>query len=171
MVNKRGQFYLMAALIIILLIIGFATISNYSKTKSYSKIYNEEIGTEQMEGLLEGFIEEYSKIGSLDELYFVFGNAETIVFMGYQQLEEELSFEIGTNDGDSSVLKIRKDEVGYTELTGDSSGIDIVSVLISYENEQNEYPFKLKSGENFYFILSQVVKEEKYVEVGEGLVA
>ena len=123
MVNKRGQFYLMAALIIILLIIGFATISNYSKTKSYSKtydlgeeleiesaqvlnhgIYNEEIGTEQMEGLLEGFIEEYSKIGSLDELYFVFGNAETIVFMGYQQLEEQLLLELGLTEGETSFL-------------------------------------------------------------------
>ncbi len=115
---KRGQFYLIAALVIIIVIIGYAVISNYSGIRGYTRtydlaeelviesaqvldygIYNENIGTEQMKNLLEGFIEEYSKIGEIEELYFIFGNADEMVFMGYQQLESRLLVGVEIDEG------------------------------------------------------------------------
>jgi len=46
--QKRGQFYLIAALIIIAVIIGFAGISNYIQKKEVIKLYDlgEELGIE-----------------------------------------------------------------------------------------------------------------------------
>ena len=46
--QKRGQFYLIAALVIIAVIIGYAGISNYLEKKESIKLYNlgEELGIE-----------------------------------------------------------------------------------------------------------------------------
>ncbi|MGD9275602.1 MAG: hypothetical protein PVJ67_00345 [Candidatus Pacearchaeota archaeon] len=183
--EKRGQFYLMAALVIIVLIIGFAAVSNYSRTQEYTRaydigqeleiesaqvlsygIYNENIGIEQMENLLDGFIEEYSKIGNLQELYFIFGNAQNITFMGYQQLNETVLVDVGINEGEYSPLEIRKQQVEYQGFEEGALDIETISIKIHYGDEINEFGFELNPGENFYFILSQVIEGQKYVIYG-----
>ncbi|MFH1787514.1 MAG: hypothetical protein ABH811_01875 [archaeon] len=180
--KKRGQFYLIGALVIIIVIIGFASITNYSKTKSYTKTYDlteelkiesanvldygtyNEIGINQMKNLLKEAVKSYSSThDDLDELYFVFGNSETIVFMGYQQLVEELNLEINTNlDGESSSLILTKKKVEFYDETG--PGIEQVFVEVFYDAEKSsKYNFELNPGTNFYFILSEVIGTEKYI--------
>src|SRR3989344_4139149 len=46
--DKNGQFYLLAAIVIIAIIIGFASVSNYIKNKSSVTVYNlrDELGIE-----------------------------------------------------------------------------------------------------------------------------
>ena len=177
--TKRGQYYLISAIVIIMVLIGYAVISNYSKIIGYTKTYdlaeeleiesanvleygtyNEDIGIEQMQNLLEGFIEAYSEIGEIEELYFVFGNAELIVFMGYQQLQEEILIKVGVDEEEYHPLQIGKKKVEHKALTGEEEIKKVKVVII-----KDEYEFDLEEGENFYFILSQVVGGEKYVEV------
>lgn len=183
--SKRGQFYLIAAIVIIVVIIGFAAVSNYTKTQGYTRtydiaqeleiesaqvqefgIYNEYIGVEQMKNFLNGFIEKYSgEVGPLDELYFVFGNENEMVFVGYQQLNESLTADLELNDETYSILEIRKRQVVTEDLPAGENLIETVAVNINYGDSLSEYDFKLKPGENFYFILSQVIGGEKYIEV------
>src|SRR3989338_965559 len=103
--QKRGQFYLVAAIIIISLIVGFAVVSNYAKKKAVIKLYDlkQELGIESgsvldygtynkynkeaMKNLLQDFIEEYVQYtGEGKNLYFIFGNSEEITVMVYQDL-------------------------------------------------------------------------------------
>ncbi|MFH1607759.1 MAG: hypothetical protein ABIA78_01365 [archaeon] len=184
--RKRGQFYLMAALVIILIIIGFATISNYSRTQKYTRtydlgeeleiesasvldygIYNENIGVDQMKNLLEGFLDEYTKMGQdIQQLHFIFGNAQQVVFMGWNDLDSNLTVELSANEGEYSILEIRKQQVEYQEFSSEEDFIEIVTIRLSYDGETNEFNFELNPGENFYFILSQVTEGERYVTYG-----
>jgi hypothetical protein len=177
--RKRGQYYLISAIVISMILIGYAVISNYSKiighTKTYDLaeeleiesanvldygIYNEDIGIEQMQSLLEGFIEAYSEIGEIEELYFIFGNADQIIFMGYQQLQDKILIRVAVDEDEYHPLQIGKKEVGHKAFTSEED-IEEVKVVIS----EDEYEFELEEGENFYFILSQVIGGEEYVEV------
>ena len=178
--RKRGQYYLISAIVIIMILIGYAVISNYSKIIRYTKtydlaeeleiesanvldygIYNEDIEIDQMKNLLEGFIEAFSNIGEVEELYFIFGNAEEIVFMGYQQLQDEILIKVAIDEEDYHPLQIGKQNVTSYPLKGEED-IEEVKVMVG----EDEYEFELEEGENFYFILSQVIEGEEYVVVG-----
>jgi len=154
MKQKRGQFYLIAALVIISIIIGFAAVSNYLQQKESIKLYNlgEELGIEsenvldfgtynefdetQMENLLKDFIGTYAEyIEEGIEIYFIFGNPDKITVIGYRELEEVPFISVYT-PSDTEVI------------------VTINSV---------EYIFKLKKGENFYFVISQEIEGEQYV--------
>ena len=174
--KKKGQFYLLAAIVIISIIIGFAAIANYSKTTGSTKVYDlgEELkiesanildyGTysgldeEQMINLLEGFIEAYSEYGEIESLYFIFGNMKNIVVMGYQELSENVEV-----SGDVSEDFISQIEGGifsqeFTPSPPWKIEVKINGVL---------YEFKLKPGENFYFIISLTDEGETHVYVGD----
>lgn len=158
MKQKRGQFYLIGAIIIIAAIIGFAAISNYLEKKESIKLYDlgEELGIEsenvldfgtynefdesEIETLLTNFIESYAEyIEEGIEIYFIFGNPENITVIGYRELEEVPTI--------SAEITASKKEVIVT----------INSI---------KYPFKLEKGENFYFVISQEIGGEQYVVTG-----
>jgi len=158
MKQKKGQFYLIAALVIISVIIGYAGISNYLEKKESIKLYDlgEELGIEsenvldfgiynelnesEMDTLLKEFVGTYaSYIEEGIEIYFIFGDAEKITIMGYRELEEVPSISV--------YAPTEKDKVIVT-----INGI--------------EYVFKLKPGENFYFVISQEIGGEQYVVTG-----
>ncbi len=108
MKNKRGQFFIIAAIIIITVIISIVTVSNYSQPKQTTKLYDlgQELGIEsqqvldygtynelndtEMQSLMENFIQNYvSYMGGKRNIYFVFGNAQVIDVVGYQELLNE----------------------------------------------------------------------------------
>ncbi len=156
--NKRGQFYLIAAIIIIAAIIGYAAVSNYlGKTESV-KLYNlgEELGIEsenvldfgtyneynedELKTLLTNFVETYAQyIEEGIEIYFIFGNRNNVTVIGYRELEE----------------------VPFISAEITASGNEVVVTINSIE-----YPFKLEKGENFYFVISQEIGGEKHVVTG-----
>ncbi len=173
--NKRGQFYLAAAIVIVVVIIGFAAIQNYTKKQSSSQLYDvkDELGIEggkvldygtynldseeDKEQLLIDFTSNYSEYaGEERNLYFVFGNSEKIYVIKYEEIASgSISINIG---GITSGLET------YT------SGGEIES----YVPEGNEviitidgldYEFELKRGENFYFIISQDIEGEQHVVI------
>ena len=157
--GKKGQFYLLAAIIIITLIIGFITLQNYSSRNSSVTLYDlkEELGIESqnvidygtyiygddeaaINNLLENFIEDYvGYAGDNKNLYFIFGDPEGLGLqvVAYQNLALIDSPPITTADS---------------------------TVVITIEDIQ--YQFSLEAGQNFYFIVSQEIEGEKYIVTG-----
>lgn len=91
--NKRGQFYLLVAIIVIAVVLGFAAMANSSKKTTNLKIYDlgEELGIEsgevldfgtykqydsaEMDKLLTNFSQLYGQYaGEGKEIYFIYGN-------------------------------------------------------------------------------------------------
>lgn len=145
--DTKGQFYLIATIIIVVVIIGFAVITNYSFKKSSSKL--EAIGEElKIEGEkvldydtvnepdeFENFAKDYSEyIGDEIDIYFIVG--------------EGTSFEAYEYDGESK---------------NDLSANLVVGSNIVFTLEEVDYEFDLEQGKNFYFIITQKIRGEKYV--------
>jgi len=179
MKEKRGQFYLLAAIILITIIIGFASVSNYLEKKDDIRLYNlgEELKIESKhvldygtynekndtatQELIEGFIEKYATyIEAEIDIYFIFGNKKQIIIVGYQELTK-----------DTPIIKIGEKEEAEVETTpGKKTTIkgvydrefDEVTITI----DDNDYIFKLGEGENFYFVISQKIGEDIYVVTG-----
>lgn len=176
MKGKRGQFYLIAAIVIIGIIIGYAAISNYLEREESTKVYDlgEELGIESAEvldygkfnefddvnmtNLLLSFIEAYSEYGEIEKLYFIYGDKDKIIVMGYQELEGEIFIETET-DINIEPLKIKKKIPSSKEYLYPGNRVVITVNGISYE-------FTLKPGENFYFIIVVTEEGEEHVVTG-----
>ena len=176
--NKRGQFYLIAAIVVIAIIIGFATISNYYKEKSSTKIYDlgEEIGIESSEVLDYGTINDdvdyeelighftgiYSKYAGEDkEIYFIFGNKENIVAYTYESVVSgsiALPFPGGGSPGLTLKNRIKKD----LPINKEES-----KILIKIKDDISQ-EFELKPGENFYYVIFQKIGEEQHIVVNKN---
>lgn len=177
--STKGQFYLLAAVIIVSMIVGFIAISNYSKQSSSIKLYDlgKELEIEsvrvldygiyntfdekQMANLLQGFIELYSDYGGeVEKIIFIFGNTNNITVMGYQDLKDEtILVEIG--EISASLILTQGETASETyELSGSSTVIIVIEGVL--------YKFELNPGENFYFIIAQEIEGEEYVVVGGG---
>jgi len=175
---KRGQVYLIAAVVIVGIIIALATVINYSKKQNPIEIYNlgEELGTEsvnileygtynnynniQMTNLLLSFIEEYSRYGNIERLYFVFGNLTEISFVGYHEIIVDM-VRI-TAGGNSNEITIPRGDENLVIETIYPNNIEDVTISVL----QTDYGFRLRQGENFYFIMFQEEGEEQHVIQG-----
>jgi len=177
---NKGQVYILVAVVIIGLVIAFATAINYSKRKNQIEIYNlgEELGTEsvnileygtynklnntQMKELLVSFINEFSRYGDIERLYFIFGDLDEITFVGYHDdiLVDTISVLTNGTDTDIRIPSIN----GTNPVIEDFYPSRDPDVTVTVE--QTNYDFILRSGENFYFIMFQKVGEERHVIQG-----
>ena len=141
--NCRGQFYLIAPIVIVGILVGFVTILNYSKKTDYVGVYdlgkNLEMESEAVtdyvtisgDNKLENFTFNFDKYAGEDkEVYFI-TNSEGY-FYNESIKQNLLSF---ANDSGKLSVKI---------------------------NEKN-YEFEMKPGENFYFVILQDFGGEQYV--------
>jgi len=148
--NKRGQFYLIAILIIIAIFVGFITVANYIRQDTNVDIrgLEEEIQIErrnvldyvfsnplsdtQINSIFTNFSEEFiKKIGDDKDIIFIFGKPTSIQLVG-NQLEDTL---ISYNVGGSIVLEI----------------------------DGNQYSFELLDGQNIYYLIKYNYNEEVYI--------
>ena len=172
--NKRGQFYLLGAIVIIVLIAGFASVSNYVLRKSSVKIYDvkDELGIESGKVLeygaydpkndkTEEFIEKYEKYAGEDkEIYFIFGNSQGIKVVTYDDIKTgDIRVNIGGNDVAFPTTQSEKKEKTI-DYSGDTTK---VKVTLGEGDDAVTYTFDLKPGENFFFIIQQDVEGETHV--------
>lgn len=170
MINqKRGQFYLIATIIIIAMIAGFAVVSNYAKKREVIKLYyskqeleiesenvldygiSNNLNENQMQELLENFIRDYvDYAGERKNLYFIFGDNEINVMTYQNSFEEEACIKV--DDGNCNSLTAGGEV--QTFVSGNE---------VTIKTEDSEYIFTLKEGENFYFVISKEIEDEKYV--------
>lgn len=167
--DKEGQFYLLATVIIIAMIGGFILISNFSQKRSdigfnylgeELNIESEKIidygisNNKDIKALLENFTETYSIYSEAENLYFIFGNKEIITLAGYKKSNSG-SISINVGSGDQELI-LNKGAYNSIELINPQENIKVIVNEITYD-------FSLKSGENFYFIISKELEGEIYI--------
>ncbi len=154
MKNKRGQFFLIATIIIVVIIVSLSVVLNYS-TKSVSqntdelaktlsiesaKVFDYELYTSDNTAF-DDFSEKYSEYaGSDKDIYFIFV------------------------DEDSSIEEAYK----YTEgsRVDFSSDLDVSGGKIQFTLDSKVYEFNEEQGKNFYFIIVYDTGGERYVYQG-----
>ena len=178
MLEKRGQFFLIAAVIIIVAVVSIITVTNYTQKKDNVRLYDlgqqlgiesqnvldygtySELNDSQMKVLMENFIKNYHAYAGGDKnIYFVFGNSQKINVIGYQDITaESVCIKLNPNERNTNCTEYTT--IGTTQeyLSG---GVTISKVAIDIGG--NEYQFSLKKGENFYFVIWQKVGGEKHV--------
>ena len=181
--NKRGQFYLLAAIIIVGLILGFAAVSNYAKKKESTRLFDlgDELGIESGEVLdfgtiredvdntvlLEHFTTLYDKyVGEDKKMYYIFGDKKKVVAYEYGKSSTgSIDVNIGGSPSGLDILRKTKIDLNQTieEKVIEGNLITIVKVTIP---DLGTYEFELKPGENFYFVISQEIGGERHVVTG-----
>ncbi len=168
--EKRGQFYLVSAIILAVIIVSITVVTNYSKKQDYGDLdslrdeiqieaaktldYGISQGLSQaaLNSLMQGFTQEYIGSESRDkDLYFLFGNANNVTVKGYQKAAHAVFL----------------DSTQITSSSGQFAGsIDPAGSAINFKIDSDSYSFNLNSGENFYFLIAQETTGGKYVITG-----
>lgn len=134
--NKRGQFYLIAAIIVVAILIGFISLKNYSNKEEVLKVssLSEQLKIEGEKVLdydkrnspdkFEDFAKSYSDYaGDKIDIYYILGTTSNM---------EVYSFVNGVK----------------TDKTFSQDGSDL-----SVEINGTTYDFELENGNNFHFIM------------------
>lgn len=148
--GKKGQFYLIAAILLIAILIGFTSTTNFYRSNPQPKLteIRDELRLEGEKVLdyeiynsdntkFEDFARDYSKhVGDI-KIYYVIGD---------------------------SVIEAYK----YDGTLKNTSGITVSndSNTINLSIGSSDYSFDLKKGKNFYFVLSKNVGSEIHVLKG-----
>ena len=159
--NRKGQFYLIAAIVITAIIVGFVSVTNYASAVPSSNLgyLKDEISIESskaisygtynsltpsgMQSLLENLSYNYINSSAAGDMYFIFGNTGGMVIVGYEK----------------DNLPVSVDGSGLSWLPGQTYTQSFVpsgnNVTIGVGG--NEFTFPVyPNGQNFHFILSNI---------------
>jgi len=174
---KRGQFYIIAAVIIIIAVIGIVTVTNYTKKGDESqqvKIYelSKELNLEgesvanygifndnNLEVVFRQFTADYGDYlnNGEEDVYFIYGNVTRVKIIGYVK-ENTGNFELSIG-GSSSILTIdrfisgREEELNITPDNSNPGDEQNPNVIVEIAGKK--YPFQIKKGQNFFFVIRQ----------------
>ena len=171
--NKRGQFFLIAAMLIVGVIIGLASVVNsstdvvnndafFSRTNEIKQEGNHvlDYGTYYQQDTLSlttQFVELYANLIAQDRVIFIFGNLEDLHAIRFN------STTIGTVGISTGGVP------NFIEIGGIISTVAIVTEndgIVSVEINDFSYEFKLKPGENFYFVIQKDQNDQTLVTAG-----
>jgi len=168
--NKKGQFYIIAAVIIAMIIVGMAGVSNYviteeEPTEFYDLGGNLELEgawvidygiyqQQDIEGNLDAFVEQYIEYFSEGE-----ENLELVIVYG-NNLEVQTANCTTSSPGDVGVLGAEVS--GNTEIKcGIFTDLDTISRdSVEVTLLDTEYPIDLTENKNFYFVIGRERGEE-----------
>ncbi|MEK6918812.1 MAG: hypothetical protein AABW73_02125 [Nanoarchaeota archaeon] len=172
--NKRGQFFLLAAVIIITGIVAIASIKTFVSepaSNTQERVYDlsQELGYESAkvidygvyngaytETLMNSWIETYTNYTrdreGITEWLFVYGNSSEIKIINFTAQEKG---EVNLNLGDERIASKAKKELKRGDEKKTPTG-KIVSVKDTLGIERE---FTLTQGENFYFVVAKIDKE------------
>jgi len=170
--KKRGQFYLVAAILIISILAGFVAVTNYTKTPStidLTEIKGEldiEIGNfldyvisndlsavnsnEKFTNFSSIYVE---KIGDKKNILFLFGDSSSIKVNG---VHSESSENISIDHSGSYIL--------LGETFDETYSLTNTNILI--KDGEDVYSFEILEGKNFYYLVSKLEEGEKQVITG-----
>lgn len=147
--NKKGQFYLIASIIIISLILAFASYINYSRKKGSLEVY--QLGAE-IEIESEKVIEYIVNTGAdPDQTLSNFTK-------DMDRYVEEKGAEIFFITGNQSDIQGYYYEPSKIQLNSSKNSAQITISL-----SEDTHLFDIKPGINFYFILQKSIHGENYV--------
>lgn len=177
--GKKGQFYILAAIVIVTLIAGFAAVNNYAQKRSSTQLYDlgDELNIESskvldfgvssneqdLETIIKDFTDQYDEYAGEDrEIYFIFGDQSLVKLITY----DDVILGNVKIAGESPIFDtIEGKQIAVAEYTPkDCSSGNVCKVIIKIGDDA--YPFELKPGENFYFVISQELGDEQVVVTG-----
>ena len=177
--NKRGQFYIVTAVLILLIIIGIVGIKSYAVVKSEPRkiqdisselkeetprildygIYNSSNLTNLVDDFVENKYAEYflKKTGNTS-VVFIYGNKTTLWTSQYLESSTgTISATLGpaASGWQQTASYSNKTQIDVSSLTGGILTVDIFN---------KEFEFELRDNEMFYFLITQEKDGERYVE-------
>jgi hypothetical protein len=170
--KKRGQFYLITVIVLVVVFAGFITISNHIK-KNQNKPFedlSDEIQIEKRKVLdyvtqtdlspleinekFENFSNIYiEQIGTNKNSVFIYGNSTNVTFNGYRD-DSEIFFDCGGG-------YINVNEEGEFMRTCLPTGTQII---VNSTNES--YSFEIYSGQNIYYLIDFIYDKERFISYG-----
>ena len=175
MLNKRGQFFLIAALVIIVIIIGFAAFYNVAETPpediviyDLSKEINFEAGevidsgifnaltTDDWHKNLENLTDYYAKANLGNDFFIVYGNRSRMFILAYTT-KNTGSVSVGASTIDTT--EVRRVNVSFAPSADEGT----VTLVIPKENLNITNTFNIKPGQTFYAIIQKERLGERYV--------
>ncbi len=165
MIGKRGQFYIIAALVIVFLIIGFFSLKNYAKKDRESeKIYDfgKELNIESGNVINYGVYNKQDTdilIQNWSQVYYDYSSSQSTIenwILIYGDTKEATALTFSTEDsgeiflisgGIKITIPLRKTIKGNNTITPEGN---VVNILF----KNNTYSFNLEGEENFFFVLN-----------------
>jgi hypothetical protein len=176
--NKRGQVFLMAAVLIAGVILGVSNIElsitvgdpneafydlseevgfEIKKVLDYGTFNNEDVRELLAED--DKFILEYGEYIEKEQLALIVGNKSNMVTYWF---EKNSSGNVGlSSGGDSASFDITITDVMARNATVSKLGNDV-----TVEINNIEYEFELRDGQNFFFVMIKHKDGEKFVAKG-----
>jgi len=165
--EKRGQFYLVAAIIIALVVFGLASVSNYASVEEKETVVfdlRQELGGESgyvidfalySQGEISQLIENWTNVyvagkqdQEIEDWVFVYGDPSNITVLAFVS---ESSGVITVDSGaGSSYVDITSTKVRRAQAWGDYVNVSLGNFT---------YSFDMNSGQNFAFL----IKKQGYV--------
>jgi hypothetical protein len=179
MKSKRGQFYLVAAIMIVLVLFSLAGITTYSLTKPEQKTFDRissGLGEESpriisygvysgknLTSVIENFTEKdfanyFSLTAEPMNATFVYGNATNVYVVNFAK-EQAGAVCTGQSCVITHIPHINKTSVS---ITPGKSSVDVQII-------GKKYTFELSSEQMFYFVVSSEKEGEKYIETNEDI--
>ncbi len=174
--EKRGQFYIIGAIIIITVAIGLASVTNYAQTRKKSAkfydlsselnqessrvvdygIYNEQYLPMLIEDFTDNYFINYTEEKEKGtELVLVYGNRNNVTVAIYTS---EKTGKVDINYGMTSFVHTGTDKYVVNRTSKIPEG-DLITVKVLGV----EYNFNLQKGENFFFVITKKTEEETYI--------
>ncbi len=148
--NKRGQFYLVAGIIIITVIVSLIAMMNYVQ-KNPTIIVND--------------LKEELKIETQKVLDYDISNGQNRI----EQYGKDYSNHLGSGIELYFIKGVDPDINAYRYVNGFETPMDdpeIVDGKIIFTLNETDYEFDLMPSENFYYLISQEIKGELFVATG-----
>lgn len=171
--DKRGQFFLIAAIVAIGIFAGLTTVFNYARTNPPGEQFydlTDEVGFEtkrvidygiysasETDSLVDSFLSNYSDYLGQDQAVFIYGNSSNVVAIFFDASANIGSIEIGSGQ----TLPVSGGEINVQNV---ASGENIENVVVNVSNLT--YDFELRQGQNFFFVVVKEENDEKFVAVG-----
>ena len=179
--NKRGQFYLVTTIMIIAIILGFVSLTNFVNKRSSLKFYyeGEELAIESEKVLdyslsqsptpedtknnLNIFINNFTKYSEANNFYFMFGNNNSLNFSGLQKLRNG-QINISSDSNPGTIIPMNAEGFSQSELPSQNVG-DILHMKIERENDDVlEFDFEITDGTNFHYVFFRDILGDRYLE-------
>jgi len=174
--NKKGQFFLIAALVIIGIILGLATRYNTVKVSEEDRtVYDlsneilfeatqvidngifKEIDEGTISDRIENLTDFYSNRNPDSDIIVVYGNKRSLTVIFYNKTE---TGSIGITIGNPVVFQtFTKDKLKRDGLTGEDVTVDL--------GLETTYDFTLRPGQVFYIIIKKEKSGERFVSAPE----
>ena len=176
--DKTAQFYLIAAIIIVVMIIGLSTVSNYIITREEPvKFYD----LSENFDLESSYVVDYGMAQEEDIPLLVNNWTETIASYAEGEINDFVVIQ-GDETGATATTYTTQETGGVTVVYGENTytflgNADYVpetQPLTPTTTEQgtnvqvsllgNNYNFKMKKGQNFFFVITKKTKEETHIK-------